>query len=171
MENFKGKDAVIIGGGCGVAPLRGVIEYIGRNRKDFGNVHLFVGFRSPVDILFKREAALWKKSFNFHLSVDKNPENTCFSGEVGFVTDMLEREKIPADNVVAFVCGPPVMMKSVIRMLKAKGFSDEQIWLSAERLMNCAIGLCGHCMIRGKYTCIDGPVFRYDEIKGFDDEL
>ena len=38
--------------------------------------------------------------------------------------------------------------------------------MSTERLMKCGLGLCGHCMIHGKYTCIDGPVFRYDKIKG-----
>ena len=51
------------------------------------------------------------------------------------------------------------------KVLKEKGFNDDQIFVSAERLMYCAKGVCCHCMIKGKYTCIDGPVFRYDEIK------
>lgn len=171
MKEFKGKNAVIVGGGCGVAPLRGVIDYIDKNKKDFGDIRLFMGFRTPDDILFKTQVEKWKKDYDFHLSVDKNPSNTCFNGSVGFVTNMLEKEKVKPDNTVAFVCGPPIMMKFVIKILQKQGFKDDQIWVSAERLMNCAIGLCGHCMIKGKYTCLDGPVFRYDEIKGVDEEL
>jgi len=59
------------------------------------------------------------------------------------------------------------MMKFVIDILKEKGFHDDQIFISAERLMYCGVGVCSHCMIREKYTCIDGPVFRYDEIKDY----
>jgi NAD(P)H-flavin reductase len=62
------------------------------------------------------------------------------------------------------------MMKFVIRSLKDKGFNDDQIFLSTERLMYCALGVCCHCMIKGKFTCVDGPVFRYDEIKDLENE-
>jgi len=55
----------------------------------------------------------------------------------------------------------------VIEILKEKGFESEQIFVSTERLMQCALGKCGHCMIRGKYTCMDGPVFRLDEVEKF----
>ena len=59
------------------------------------------------------------------------------------------------------------MMKITLDILKNKGFKEEQVYVSTERLMSCALGVCGHCMIHGKYSCLDGPVFRYDEISGF----
>ena len=83
------------------------------------------------------------------------------------MTAALERDHVTNENKVVFVCGPPVMMDKVIKILKGKGFNDDQIFISAERLMYCAIGICCHCMIRGKYTCLDGPVFRYDEVKDY----
>jgi NAD(P)H-flavin reductase len=54
--------------------------------------------------------------------------------------------------------------------LLGKGFNPEQIYLGAERLMYCGIGKCGRCMIHGKYTCLDGAVFRYDELKDYKDD-
>jgi sulfhydrogenase subunit gamma (sulfur reductase) len=57
------------------------------------------------------------------------------------------------------------MMLAAIDSLKKLGFNDDQIWISHERHMKCATGMCGHCMIEGKYTCKDGPVFRWDWIK------
>ena len=79
----------------------------------------------------------------------------------------MKTRQMTNDNKVIFICGPPVMMKFVIGILKDKGFHDDQIFISAERLMYCGIGACCHCMIHGKFTCIDGPVFRYDEISNF----
>jgi NAD(P)H-flavin reductase len=158
---------VIIGGGCGVAPMKGIIEYLIKNRNDYKDVYLFLGYRTPDHILFKNELPEWKKLFKANISVDKNPENACFDGYVGFVTNLLKESNINNENKIVFICGPPMMMKIGIDILKQKGFHDDQIYLSMERLMNCGIGVCGHCMIHGKYTCKDGPVFRYDEIKGY----
>lgn len=166
MDKLKGNDLIVIGGGCGLAPLRGVIEYIEANRKDFGDMTMFMGFRTPDNILFAKDVARWKRENKTFVSVDRNPAKTCFDGKVGFVTESLKADRFDNKNKIAFICGPPVMMRACIDILYSKGFHDDQIFISAERLMNCAFGICGHCMIRGKYTCMDGPVFRYDEIKG-----
>jgi len=142
MEKLKDNNLIIIGGGCGVAPLKGIIDYVENHRKDYEDVHMFLGYRSPDDIIFKRELETWKKVYNIHVTVDKNAHGQfCYDAKV--------------------------MMKGVIEILKQKDFHDDQIFISAERLMYCAIGICCHCMIRGKFTCIDGPVFRYDEVKDF----
>ena len=42
---------------------------------------------------------------------------------------------------------------------------DENIWMSFERKMSCAIGKCGHCRIDETYVCLDGPVFPYQKAK------
>tara|TARA_B100000315_G_C14382742_1_gene498229 strand:- start:15 stop:809 length:795 start_codon:yes stop_codon:yes gene_type:complete len=165
MEELKGKSLVIMGGGCGVAPLKGVIEYVEEFKKDFDDVILFLGFRSVDDILFKENLSNWKKKFCVNTSVDKKPAKTCFDVKVGFITKLIEKSRLESDNSVALMCGPPIMINFIIKILKDKGFKDNQVFVSAERMMNCGIGVCGHCMIHGKYTCKDGPVFRYDEIK------
>jgi anaerobic sulfite reductase subunit B len=179
MELLKGNNLIIVGGGCGVAPLKGIVEYVETHRSDFRTVHLIFGFRTPKDILFKKEMEDWKNKYDLLLTVDKNDEvpsqnknfgEACYTGNVGFVTNALKDKNISNENTVAFICGPPIMIKFVIQILKDKGFHKDQIFISAERLMNCGVGICGHCMIHGKYTCLDGPVFRYDELEGIEND-
>src|SRR3989338_3910692 len=167
LETLKGKNLYIIGGGCGVAPLKGIIEYAEQNRKHYKNISLFFGYCSYDDIIFKRELIGWGKKQDVPLALDKKQQrgHMCYDATQGFITDTLKHTEFSKKDNVAFLCGPPMMIKSVIELLKEKGFSDKEIYISAERLMYCAIGICCHCMIRGKYTCLDGPVFRYDKIK------
>lgn len=163
MELLKNNNVVIIGGGCGTAPLRGVIEYIEKNRKDFKEVYLFFGYRDINEILFMEDNRDWANKFNFNITLDKGAKE--WGGNVGLVTGILEKAQLDNTNKVVFICGPPIMIKFVIEVLKKKGFNNDQIFISYERHMKCGIGKCGHCMIHGKYTCKDGPVFRYDEVK------
>ena len=80
------------------------------------------------------------------------------------ITDVINKD-ILSDNSVAFLCGPPIMYKFVIKKLKEFNFKDKDIYVSLERTMHCGIGLCEHCAMGDKYVCKDGPVFRYSEIK------
>lgn len=166
MHHFVGNDLLFIGGGCGVAPLKGIIEYVEHHRKDYGKVDLYFGYRSRDDILFKHLLDHWQGLFSLHVTIDKDAGGFAYSCPVGFVTGAIENAQISPENKLAFICGPPIMMDRTIPLLLAKGFHEDQIWVSAERHMKCCTGKCGHCMINGKYACKDGPVFRYDEIKG-----
>jgi len=169
VSKFHGKSLVLVGGGCGVAPLKGVISYLEKHKDKFNSIHMYFGFRSPDDICFKEDMKKWAKRFDLHLTVDQNPKKKKITCDVCFITDVLAKTKINPDNKIVFICGPPIMMNIAINHLKSKGFKEEQIYISAERLMNCALGVCGHCMINGKYTCMDGPVFRYDEVSNLPD--
>ena len=165
MEEMRHLNVVMIGGGCGVAPLRSVVEYIERNVKDYPRVDLFFGYTSPRDMLFRSSVNAWKRKFNLHLSVDRNPRReACYNASTGFITELVKKSELEAGNTAVLICGPPIMMTTAIADLKKRGFREHQIYVSTERLMECGLGLCGHCMIHGKYTCLDGPVFRYDEI-------
>ena len=168
MDDFKGNDLIIAGGGCGVAPLKGVIEYIEQHSADYGNVDLFFGFRTPDDALFSDRHSKWNDIFRLHMSFDKMDEphgTACVLGTQGFVTALVDKNIQDNENKVAILCGPPIMIEKTIEILKKKGFNDDQIFLSAERLMYCGMGKCGRCMIHGHYTCLDGSVFRYDQLR------
>ena len=167
MEKLFGKELIIIGGGSGVAPLKGIVSYVDKHKANFGEVTLYFGFRTPEDILFKEEMRQWRNKYQLNLSVDKNPNKARISCDVCFVTNLVEKAKLNPENKIVFICGPPMMMNITITTLKNKGFKEDQIYVSTERLMHCALGMCGHCMIHGKYTCLDGPVFRYDEISQY----
>lgn len=170
MEEMLKKDIYIVGGGCGVAPLKGVIEYIERYKERYGTIYLCLGFRSPKDTLFLERLKTWMDIFDVNVSYDKIDSDTCIRAREGFVTQLVENIVNNKDNAVALLCGPPIMIDKTVEILLEKGFSKSQIYLSAERLMYCGLGRCGGCMIHGKYTCLDGPVFRYDQLRGADDD-
>jgi NAD(P)H-flavin reductase len=65
------------------------------------------------------------------------------------------------------MCGPEVMMRFVQREFEKRGVSDDRLYLSLERNMQCALGFCGHCQFGPHFVCMDGPVFRYDRIQRF----
>jgi anaerobic sulfite reductase subunit B len=57
------------------------------------------------------------------------------------------------------------MMKFAALECLTNGAEEENIWVSFERKMSCAIGKCGHCRIDEAYVCSDGPVFNYKQAK------
>lgn len=172
MEHFRGNNVVIIGGGCGVAPLKGSIEYLENHRDEFKDVNLFFGFRTPEDTLFRKKLDVWQKKFGMHITFDKivNEGSSCYAGTQGFITQKVDEFINSNKDTIVFICGPPIMIEKVAEILLKKGFNEDQIYISAERLMYCGIGKCGRCMIHGRYTCLDGAVFRYDELKDYTDD-
>lgn len=172
MEELQGRDIIMVGGGTGVAPLKGALDYISGKRGAYGKVTLLFGFRSEEDIRFRRELTGWASDYDLTVSFDtlKDKKTAPFGGNEGFVTEFLKVLQIDTSNSAVFTCGPEVMMELTAGILKDKGLGEESIYLSTERLMQCGIGKCGHCMIRSYYSCEDGPVFSYDEIGRFADD-
>ncbi len=164
MKYFQNNSLVLIGGGCGVAPLKGVLDYVVRHRAHFRDVQCFWGYRSPGDAIFAKEFARWERAGLFSFTVAYSQPPPGFTGKSGYVTECLDEVKENRGRV-ALICGPTPMMLSAVKALQGRGWHDDQIWISHERHMKCATGMCGHCMIEGKYTCKDGPVFRWDWIK------
>lgn len=164
MEECTGRDVVLVTGGIGLPPLRPVIYQLLNNRGEYGNLNLLYGARSPETLLFSRQYDDWaKQGLIVHRTVDRSAPG--WLGNVGVVTLLLERlESFDPGNTVLFCCGPEIMMRFVARTAFERGMNPTQIWVSTERNMNCAIGLCGHCLLGPAFICKDGPVFRYDKI-------
>ena len=89
-----------------------------------------------------------------------------WNGNVGVVTKLIPSAPFDADDAVAFVVGPEIMMRFAARGLIDEGLDPDRIWISMERTMRCGVGLCGHCQLGPTLICRDGPVYRYDEMVG-----
>lgn len=159
-DDYINSELVIIAGGTGVSPVRGVIDYFSGHKEQRKSMTLIAGFKSPSDVLFRDDFKKWEKTMNLILTVDKAPEG--YEGKVGLVTQYIPGLELEdASEARAVVVGPPAMMRFSVKGLLEQGFSEKNIWVSYERKMCCGIGKCGHCRIGDQYVCVDGPVFPY----------
>ncbi|MDD7362699.1 MAG: anaerobic sulfite reductase subunit AsrB [Peptoniphilus sp.] len=167
LDLFKGKELLVVAGGTGLSPVRGVVDYFAKNPDDCQSITLVAGFKSPADVLFLADQDRWRDTINIVLTVDALD---CDPGdmvcEVGMVTEHLPNLRIEHyEEAVAIVVGPPVMMHFTCLQLLQLGFKEENIWVSQERKMCCGLGKCGHCKINESYVCVDGPVYNYSEAR------
>jgi len=164
LSECIGRDVVLVAGGIGLAPLRPAIYTLLRDRRQFGRINLLFGARSPDTLLYADQFDDWsQQGMIVHTTVDRSAPG--WMGSVGAVTILLERlHSFDPRNTVLLCCGPEVMMKFTVMTALHRGLSPEQIWVSMERNMQCAVGLCGHCQLGPEFICKDGPVFRYDRL-------
>jgi NAD(P)H-flavin reductase len=162
-----GKDVVLVAGGLGLAPLRPVLYHLLAQREQYGQVVLLYGTRTPTDLLYRRQLEQWRSRFDVEVSVTVDRTIDAWRGHVGVVTRLIPKASFDPLDTVAMVCGPEIMMRFTIMELLKCGVGEEQIFLSMERNMKCAIGFCGHCQFGPTFLCRDGPVLRYDRIKSW----
>jgi len=169
LEKFYGKEIIILGGGCGFAPLRSLLYNLIDEKEKFEKVTLCYGAKTPEDCIYKPFITELRSvdKFDVYRSVDKADEH--WEEREGLVTGLLDDIEVNIDNSIAVVCGPPVMMKFGTMKLLEMGYKESDIYLSMEKNMSCGMGKCGHCMMGDYFVCKDGPVFSYDEIKEYPD--
>jgi len=167
VEDAAGKDVLIVAGGIGLAPLRPAVYELLSHREKYSRILLLYGARTPQDLLYRRELERWRQRFDFDVQITVDASRRGWRGNVGVVPALIPKTAIDPPNTIALVCGPEIMIRFTVKALERRGVADEQIFVSLERNMKCGIGLCGHCQLGPKFVCKDGPVFRYDVIRGF----
>ena len=178
MKNMEGKNLLLVGGGLGIAPLRGVLQHALVNREKYGEITVLYGVRCYTSMLFRDEFLQLfydgdKENVKFLLSYEDSADQACYELECerndrclsGVVTKLFQLTEAKPDNTYAVICGPPIMYKFVVRELLQRDFDPRQIYMTLERRMKCGVGKCGHCIVGSgpsiKYVCKDGPVFTY----------
>jgi NAD(P)H-flavin reductase len=164
-DELAGQDVVVVAGGLGLAPLRPSIYHLLANRDRFGKVVVLYGTRGPEEILYRRQLEVWRKRLDVQIEVTVDHAGVGWRGHVGVVTRLIPRIAVDVNNATALVCGPEVMMRFTAAGLHDLGLPESAIWVSLERNMKCAVGLCGHCQFSGLFACKDGAVVRYDRVR------
>lgn len=164
LEEYKGENIFIIGGGIGMAPLRPIVLTILDHRDDYGHLIIINGARTPRDLVFAPEFDTWAASprTKLELTVDAGDEN--WTGRVALVPSVVTELKLSPQNAIAVTCGPPIMIHFTLIELKKLGFADNQIVTTLESKMKCGLGKCARCNVGQKYICQDGPVFTLEQI-------
>ncbi|MGO9674340.1 MAG: FAD/NAD(P)-binding protein [Methylocella sp.] len=160
----EGSDVVIVAGGLGLAPLRPAIHDILANRGRYGRIAILFGCRNPGDILFRNELEQWRQRLDIEIKITVDHADGDWHGDVGVAPALISRTAFDPREAIALVCGPEMMMRFTASALREAGVAPDRIYLSMERNMKCAIGICGHCQFGPSFICKDGPVMRYDKI-------
>ncbi|MDR0511218.1 MAG: FAD/NAD(P)-binding protein [Rikenellaceae bacterium] len=161
VEEWRGKNLLFVAGGIALPPMRSVIWSCLDNRHDYKDVTIVYGARTPADLVYKDELKEWtqRPDVTLYTTVDPGGETPDWTGEVGFVPSVVEAKAPSAENTVAIVCGPPIMIKNTFPTLRKLGFADENIYTTLENRMKCGFGKCGRCNVGKIFVCKDGPVF------------
>jgi dihydroorotate dehydrogenase electron transfer subunit len=150
------KNILLVAGGRGIAPLFFSIEHYSAAN----NVYLIYGAKSTEDLNLMEELEVSPLKEIFLYTEDGS------KGNKGFVTTDIE-EIIAAKSIdVTMSCGPDAMFESLYQTIGHLGTED---YVSLEAVMGCGFGICYSCAVKtvsGDYkkACIDGPVFRMEEI-------
>lgn len=152
--DISGKKLLIVGGGCGMAPLNLTVKRAVEKGKD---VTVVISAATEENLLFKSKM----ESLDVDLFLGTEDGS---AGVEGLATDVLEKALEGNDYDSCLVCGPEKMMFFVAEMVKDK---DINLQLSLNRYMKCGVGICGSCSLdpQGLRVCEEGPVFDYEEIE------
>jgi NAD(P)H-flavin reductase len=165
LARAEHRDVVIIAGGLGLPPIRPLLYELLAHRERYERVEIIYGARSPKDLVHYDEVQKWRSRGDLRLQVTVDAAGRDWYGDVGLVTARIPDARFDPARTVAFLCGPEIMMRLTAQALTTLGVPEESVWLSMERNMKCAVGLCGHCQWGPSFVCRDGPVFCYRDVK------
>ena len=124
-------EIICVGGGCGMAPMKNIILTI-YDRWPDRSVWLFFGCRSTPDIFYLDEfRELARKHPNFHVVYalsDPLKEGEKWDGDTGFIHLAVDKHLEPNVKRQAFLCGPPLMIEAVTRVLIDKGIPEKDVF-------------------------------------------
>ena len=156
----KGK-VLLVGGGTGIAPLAFLAQKLVKTSQ---KIKFLMGAKTKSELLFLERI---KKILGGNGKVVATTEDGSF-GFKGKVLNPLEHLLKNEDFDIIYTCGPEQMIKHVLLTAQKYGI---EVQASLERIMRCAIGICGSCVI-GKYrVCKDGPVFSKSQLEEMLNEL
>lgn len=146
----------LICGGTGAIPLAYFSQFCSMRGI---SPTVLLGAKTKDEIIF--EERFRESSKELFISTDDGSH-----GYKGLVTDLFDNVEIKP-NSLFYICGPEKMM--AVASEKAIKYTDaDNIFLSLERYMKCGRGVCGSCEVNGYRTCVDGPVFSYEQLAGGD---
>jgi sulfhydrogenase subunit gamma (sulfur reductase) len=172
VEQWEGKNLLYIAGGIALPPMRCVIWNTIDLREKYKNITILYGARTVQDLVYKEELKEWndRQDINLVTTVDPGGQTPDWKGEVGFVPTILEKMAPKSENTIAVLCGPPIMIKYTMPILKKYGFEDHDIFTTLENRMKCGFGKCGRCNVGPVFVCKDGPVFTYEQMMALPQE-
>jgi MocE subfamily Rieske [2Fe-2S] domain protein len=128
------KEAVFIGGGAGMAPLRAQLSHLLETENSRRRLSFWYGARSRQEIFYAdyfARLAAEHSNFSFHLALSSPLPEDNWTGPAGFIHEVVLAQYLrdhPRPQAVEFyLCGPPQMIKACTQMLATLGVVPAQI--------------------------------------------
>jgi len=167
LSEIAGQDVVFVTGGLGCAPVVGAINYIAARRQSYGKLNIMQGVKHVNDFIWKERYDQWRALPDTQVLLAADVGTPVWPWHVGMVTELYDELDYDAENTTVMMCGPEGMMQAVTKHMVKNNIDESDVWLSMERNMQCAVGLCGHCQYGPHFVCRQGPIFNCRELKPF----
>ncbi|MBN1554499.1 MAG: hypothetical protein JXA11_07120 [Phycisphaerae bacterium] len=126
----SGAEMIWIAGGSGMSAFRSILrDMVERNIAR--PTTLYFGAVAMRDLYLQEELRRYERErdwFTYIPALSKPDPDDAWSGEVGLVTEVVDRRLTDGANVEAYLCGPAGMIDAGREMLRAKGVGDERIF-------------------------------------------
>lgn len=147
---------LMVSGGTGTVPMLFLAKKLARRTTKLISV---IGAKTREELLFVHEfeRTLEEKGMQVIVTTEDGSY-----GVKGLATTPLKSLLAKEKFDVIYTCGPEQMMRRVFDLAEKYEIALEA---SLERLMRCAIGLCGSCVVGRYRVCRDGPVFTAEQLR------
>ena len=128
------REMMFIGGGAGMAPMRSHIFHLFRNLHTKRKVSFWYGGRSRKELFYEdefREIERENDNFSFHIALSDPLPDDRWDGPTGFIHQVILenylKEHPSPEDIEYYICGPPLMLHAVLKMLDSLGVETEMI--------------------------------------------
>jgi len=127
LDSHRHRDLVFVAMGTGVAPLRSALRHVMKRRKEFGELVVLYGARTPDDFCYRHETEAWRDAGVELRQVISRPDGHDWSGPTGYVQSLLDNVLRSLKSPVALICGSKEMINQTRERLGKMGFKAEEI--------------------------------------------
>jgi sulfhydrogenase subunit gamma (sulfur reductase) len=127
LDEHKGKDLVFVAMGTGVAPLRSALRHVLKHAREFGQLVVLYGARTPDYFCYSDEVEDWESAGIELRRVISRPDGHDWSGPTGYVQSLLDHVLPDLASPVALICGSREMIGQTRTRLEQMGFAPEEI--------------------------------------------
>ena len=128
------REMLFIGGGAGMAPMRSHIFHLFKNLHTKRKVSFWYGGRSRKELFYEeefREIERENDNFSFHIALSDPLPDDRWDGPTGFIHQVILenylKEHPTPEDIEYYICGPPLMLQAVLKMLDSLGVEPEMI--------------------------------------------
>lgn len=128
------REMMFIGGGAGMAPMRSHIFDQFKNKHTQRKTTFWYGGRSRKELFYKEEfeqLAAEHDNFEFHIALSDAQPSDNWTGYTGFIHEVIYENYLKnhpnPEDIEYYICGPPMMLQAVLKMLDSLGVTPEMI--------------------------------------------